>query len=142
MIIDVILDTCDLSPNQALVLHDLTTGRKSRVDATTTRSGALGQTSSSINVVLERWSLSLLPAPPAEPPELPGLYKQGIVLFRALFALLRSLPSYNLAKRLRSRTGGTGMGGLKVALRLASSNCAEEPLPEPRLAEQARTLKS
>ena len=120
MLVDVILDTSELSANQAVVLHDAT-GRRTRVDIKSHTSSP----PTSRNIVLERWSLSLLPAPPAEPPELPGLYKQGIVTFRALYSLLRTLPSYPLSKKLRSRTGGTGMGGLKVALRIASSTSGE-----------------
>lgn len=120
MLVDVILDTSELSANQAVVLHGAN-GRRTRVDIKSHTSSP----PTSRNIVLERWSLSLLPAPPAEPPELPGLYKQGIVTFRALYALLRTLPSYPLSKKLRSRTGGTGMGGLKVALRIASSTSGE-----------------
>jgi hypothetical protein len=125
MILDVLLDVCELDPNQATVLYEAS-GVRHRVE------------SAQRNVLLERWALTLLPAPPAAPPELPALYKQGIILFRALYALIRALPAYQLSRRLSKRKGGTGTG-LKVGCRMStglndglSSEDDEARLPGPK----------
>ncbi|KAL8279473.1 hypothetical protein RQP46_008035 [Phenoliferia psychrophenolica] len=98
MVLDIILDTCGMTPNQVLVLSDQR-GRRVRVDSspsppTSTSSPApsSGVRSPRItrpNVILERWTLSLVaPFQPTPAPELPSVYKQAIVLFRTLFTLI------------------------------------------------------
>lgn len=146
MILDIVLDTCAMAPNQVLVLADRR-GKRVRVDANGSAAAGTGGHAppagirsprvSRTRVVLERWRIDFVPSsvsssfsPPAtssgsfsagEPAqqaqalgtELPAVYKQAVVLFRALYTLVRTLPSWQLHRRLarRGRVGGA-MGGL------------------------------
>ncbi|KAH9849313.1 autophagy-related protein 13-domain-containing protein [Lenzites betulinus] len=47
------------------------------------------------------------------------MYKHGIPLFRSIFTLLRVLPAWKLARRLRRRVGG-GRSGFSIQLRVDS----------------------
>ncbi|BGP40561.1 autophagy protein 13 [Rhodotorula kratochvilovae] len=138
MVLDVILDTSDLTPNQVLVLSDQRgkrlrvpvparaptppgPGRASPLPRSGGRSplpGARGGPSSAPSVVLERWVLSLRPtatgASSASAAELPTVYKHAILHFRALFTLVRALPAYALHRKLARRRAG----GLKVGVRM------------------------
>lgn len=82
------------------------------------------------NIVLERWTLSVRPPRPPGPLELPTVYKHCIIvsytlfsfllqylqtqltalttciqLFRALYTLVRTLPIFELHRKLKRRTG-------------------------------------
>ena len=46
------------------------------------------------------------------------MYKYGIPLFRSIFTLLRILPSWRLARRLRRRVGGNRNGNFSILLRV------------------------
>ena len=46
------------------------------------------------------------------------MYKHGIPLFRSIFTLLRVLPSWKLARRLRRRVGGNRNGNFSIQLRV------------------------
>ncbi|KAI0916135.1 hypothetical protein AcW1_010009 [Taiwanofungus camphoratus] len=50
------------------------------------------------------------------------MYKHGIPLFRSIFTLLRILPSWKLARRLRRRTGGTRNGSFNIQLHVQSTD--------------------
>lgn len=115
MVLDIVLDTADLTPNQVLVLSTPTCQRI-RVDGHP--SGIASPRVQRTNVVLERWTLQLVPPFPAVPPELPSVYKQAIILFRSLYTLVRALPAWGLHRRLvRRRAGGNG-GGLRIIGRM------------------------
>lgn len=139
MVLDIILDTCSMTPNQVLVLSDQR-GRRVRVDSTTSASpppsglghsgpsnlsagGSSGVRSPRLtrpNVLLERWTLTLVPPfSPSAPPELPSVYKQAIVLFRTLYTLMRTLPAWGLYRRLARRKAGVGGAGLQIGCRMS-----------------------
>ena len=46
------------------------------------------------------------------------MYKHGIPLFRSIFTLLRVLPAWKLARRLRRRVGGSRNGNFSIQLRV------------------------
>ncbi|KAI1798162.1 autophagy-related protein 13-domain-containing protein [Ganoderma leucocontextum] len=46
------------------------------------------------------------------------MYKHGIPLFRSIFTLLRVLPAWKLARRLRRRVGGNRNGNFSIQLRV------------------------
>ncbi|KAI0646348.1 autophagy-related protein 13-domain-containing protein [Trametes meyenii] len=48
------------------------------------------------------------------------IYKHGIPLFRSIFTLLRVLPAWKLARRLRRRVGGGRNGNFSIQLRVDS----------------------
>lgn len=108
---DILLDVSDLNANQALVLHKDHT--RLRVEQPTH------------NIVLESWHLDLLAPTPASVAassslELPLVYKQGILLFRALVAATRALPAYKLSRQLHKGKQGLS-SGLRIGCRLHQS---------------------
>jgi hypothetical protein len=145
MVIDVVLDVSDLSANQVLVLNEAN-GRRSRVRTTpaglsslTNRAPASlgpprgpngGRSPQRANLLLERWTVDLSPPEPSTAPELPGVYKQCISLFRALYSLARALPTHALHRLLRRR-GGAG-NGLKIGCRMSTG---EEETEASRVGE-------
>ncbi|GJN90926.1 hypothetical protein Rhopal_003940-T1 [Rhodotorula paludigena] len=143
MTLDVLLSTSDLTPNQALVLSN-ERGKRTRVSSPRTAAGGAtgpsayaGRASpassggalrsplaraadassahpSAPPVVLERWTLALVPAERtgAGETELPTVYKRAIGHFRALYQLVRVLPAYALHRKLARRRGsGAGAAG-------------------------------
>ncbi|KAF9185532.1 autophagy protein 13, partial [Haplosporangium sp. Z 767] len=105
MLVELFLDTSELSPNQMLVLMD-ENNRKNKVDissASSTSTTPLGQSRPRRNIILESWSLSLSNTPPDPVPEPPVVYKKSIIFFRSLFAYMRLLPAYQLYRRLRKQ---------------------------------------
>jgi hypothetical protein len=123
LVLDIILDTSEIAPTKTLVLTD-SRGRALRVGA--------GRRSP--NILLERWSIDLKPPAPPNPPPLPGVYKQCIILFRALYALVQALPTSDLFRRLRRRTGGLG-NGLKIGCRISAGDPPADAYNEMGLAE-------
>ncbi|TFK80497.1 hypothetical protein K466DRAFT_503784 [Polyporus arcularius HHB13444] len=73
-------------------------------------------------IVLESWTLEYSPHSHSQPHSqdvAPStMYKYGIPLFRSLFTLLRVLPSWKLARRLRRRVGGNRGGNFSIQLRV------------------------
>ncbi|KAK4704832.1 autophagy-related protein 13, partial [Phenoliferia sp. Uapishka_3] len=138
MILDIILDTCGMTPNQVLVLSD-NRGRRFRVDSSPMSSSPGPQSPSGIgssgvrspritrpNVILERWTLSLVPPyNPTSSPELPSVYKAAIILFRTLFTLVRTLPAWGLYRRLARRKAGVGGAGLQIGCRMSMGEESE-----------------
>ncbi|GAA5912327.1 hypothetical protein JCM5296_006835 [Sporobolomyces johnsonii] len=159
LVLSILLDVSDLTPNQVLVFSDQR-GRRVRVDPAlagspsassagpspglrSPRSGAAGSAGGgghgqAPTVVLERWVLTLDPpsaspsassslsssssSPPGpSPSELPSVYKHSILHFRALYTLVRTLPAWALHRKLSRRRPGVGGSGLKIGVRLATS---------------------
>lgn len=90
MIVEIILDVSDISPNQVLVLNNTREGKRFRVDLSgrgrTTHlhnpTGTIEGSPKKCNIVLERWTLSLRPPVPSgsAPLELPTVYKHCIIV--------------------------------------------------------------
>lgn len=88
MVIEIILDVSDISPNQVLVLNNTKDGKRFRVDLSgkgrTTHlhnpTGTIEGSPKKCNIVLERWTLSMRPPPPPGPLELPTVYKHCIIV--------------------------------------------------------------
>ncbi|KAI0777721.1 autophagy-related protein 13-domain-containing protein [Trametes elegans] len=77
------------------------------------------------HIVLESWNLEFSPNRPGShgaddrvdvAPS--TIYKHGIPLFRSIFTLLRVLPAWKLARRLRRRVGGARNGNFSIQLRV------------------------
>ena len=132
MVLDIILDTSDMTPTQVLVLSDQR-GRRARVDigggpGIVSQPSAPGirspQAPKRSNLILETWTLSLDTTLPTQSPELPSVYKHAIILFRSLYTLARTLPAWGLYRRLtRGRgagAGGNGRRGLHIGCRMSS----------------------
>lgn len=118
LVVEVVLQTRDLTPNQSLVLLG-GNGQRWNVD------GGNGKKKlSSAEIVLERWTVDWEPTI-ADATELPVIYKKSIVVFRSLFTLSRLLPAWKLRKRLaKSKLIGNS---LKVTCRVGSSQSGLPP---------------
>ncbi|TIB63325.1 hypothetical protein E3P78_01890 [Wallemia ichthyophaga] len=108
MVVEFILDSSDIPPNQACLFVDNQNKRNTVQES----------------VVLERWTLQLTGSGSASgtQEELPVVYKRSIVLFRALYTLLRLLPLYGLIRRLRR----CHSRGLNIGCRLSAEKGASE----------------
>ncbi|KAF9899792.1 autophagy protein 13 [Linnemannia zychae] len=127
MLVELFLDTSELSTNQVLVLLD-ENNRKSRVDHSGTglhsaASTPLGQGKNRRNIILESWSLNLSNTPPDPVPEPPVVYKKSIIFFRSLFAYMRLLPAYQLYRRLKKQNHP-----LKIGFRVNRGQSPEESM--------------
>ncbi|CDO75852.1 hypothetical protein BN946_scf184833.g3 [Trametes cinnabarina] len=75
-------------------------------------------------IVLESWTLDFTPNPHGSDDHVDvapsTMYKHGIPLFRSIFTLLRVLPAWKLARRLRRRVGGGRNGNFSIQLRVDS----------------------
>ena len=82
-------------------------------------------------IVLEAWSLAFAPHAPSydhTPDVQPStMYKYGIPLFRSIFTLLRVLPAWKLARRLRRRVGGNRNGNFSIRLRVDGADDGLNP---------------
>ncbi|KAI1316260.1 autophagy protein 13 [Mortierella claussenii] len=125
MLVELLLDTSELSQNQMLVLVD-ENNRKNRVDLTGSNSVAstpMGPGRARRNIILESWSLTLSNTPPDPVPEPPVVYKKSIIFFRSLFAYMRLLPAYQLYRRLRKQNYP-----LKIGFRVSRGHSPEESM--------------
>ncbi|KAF9401908.1 autophagy protein 13 [Mortierella sp. AD011] len=125
MLVELLLDTSELSPNQMLVLVD-DNNRKNKIDITgpsSTASTPLGQGRTKRNIILESWSLTLSNNPPDPAPEPPVVYKKSIIFFRSLFAYMRLLPAYQLYRRLRKQNYP-----LKIGFRVSRGHTPDESI--------------
>ncbi|KAG0365671.1 autophagy protein 13 [Mortierella sp. AD032] len=127
MLVELFLDTSELSSNQVLVLLD-ENNRKSRVDLSGTglhsvASTPLGQGRIRRNIILESWSLNLSNTPPDPVPEPPVVYKKSIIFFRSLFAYMRLLPAYRLHRRLKEQNHP-----LRIGFRVSRGHGPEESM--------------
>lgn len=124
MIIEIYIDTEELTNNQSLVIID-EHGRRWDVEDTLNSSpssstGGRNQSARS-EVVLERWQIRL-----GEPPEeiptdlaqvLPRTYKNSIVLYRSLFTFAKLLPAWKLSKKLSKPRSAHSPPRLKYRIR-------------------------
>ncbi|KAG0268842.1 autophagy protein 13, partial [Linnemannia exigua] len=127
MLVELFLDTSELSSNQVLVLLD-ENNRKSRIDLSGTglhsaASTPLGQGRIRRNIILESWSLNLSNTPPDPVPEPPVVYKKSIIFFRSLFAYMRLLPAYQLYRRLKKQNHP-----LRIGFRVCRGHGPEESM--------------
>ncbi|KAF8955899.1 autophagy protein 13, partial [Entomortierella lignicola] len=125
MLVELFLDTSELSSNQMLVLMD-DNNRKNKVDITgpsSVSSTPLGQGRARKNIILESWSLTLSNSPPDPVPEPPVVYKKSIIFFRSLFAYMRLLPAYQLYRRLRKQEYP-----LKIGFRVSRGHSPDESI--------------
>ncbi|KAF9211539.1 autophagy protein 13 [Podila verticillata] len=128
MLVELMLDTSELSHNQMLVLVD-ENNRKSRVDVGSSMASTPGQPRTRRNIILESWSLTLSNTPPDPVPEPPVVYKKSIIFFRSLFAYMRLLPAYQLYRRLRKQNHS-----LKIGFRVSRGQTPEDSmLQEPEI---------
>ncbi|KAK5696633.1 autophagy protein 13 [Elasticomyces elasticus] len=132
LVIEVYIDTANLSQNQALVIADETGKRWDVADAL----AGSGQSSPRptnrqggkfCEVVLERWTIELgdwsQDTAAGRHEQLPNVYKKGVVLFRSLYTFLRFLPAWKLYRRL-GRHPVNGGGGLRVKYRIKQGGLA------------------
>ncbi|THU80680.1 hypothetical protein K435DRAFT_695207 [Dendrothele bispora CBS 962.96] len=136
--IQVLLTIPDLNTNQVLAYlpdSSSSTSTRNRVQPTPK------------HVLLEKWVLEFTPrnathrtrdrdrdgregaeeasGPAGSSVALSTIYKHGIPLFRSLFSLLRILPAWKVAKRLKRRgLGGGPANGMSVVLRVADPTSA------------------
>ncbi|PPQ78451.1 hypothetical protein CVT25_011846 [Psilocybe cyanescens] len=84
-------------------------------------------------ILLETWTLGMnLHRPGRQQGDantdvaLPIIYKQGIILFRSVFSLLRVLPAWKFYKRLKRKVGGVNRNGhLGIRLRVRPNGESE-----------------
>jgi autophagy-related protein 13 len=107
MVIEMFIDTQDLTNNQSLIIID-DQGRRRDVEealnkSTSSSGGARGQ-SARPEVILERWIVKLGDSPRELPQDLtkilPRTYKDTVVLFRALYSCSRLIPAWRFGKRV------------------------------------------
>src|SRR5271156_220431 len=111
LILEVTLDTRDLTPQQTLILVSSTTGKRLAIDSPSNR-WLRGS-----EIVLEQWRIDLLTPPKQGAPDLPVVYKKAVVLFRRVYTEARLLPVWRLKKRLaKVKLTNT----LKLKVRVAS----------------------
>jgi autophagy-related protein 13 len=94
LILEVSLDTHELTPQQTLILVSSQTGQRHTVETPSNR-WLRGS-----EIVLERWYIELVTPPKPGAPDLPVVYKKAVVLFRRVFTEARLLPVWRLKKRL------------------------------------------
>ncbi|GJJ69297.1 autophagy-related protein 13 [Entomortierella parvispora] len=124
MLVELLLDTSELAPNQMLMLVDESNRRKRvEIGPSSTATTPLGQSRSRRNIILESWSLTQSNTPPDPAPEPPVVYKKSIIFFRSLYAYMRLLPAYQLYKRLRKQNLP-----LKIGFRVSRGQPPEESM--------------
>ena len=124
LILEVTLDTHDLTPQQTLILVSSQLGQRYTVETPSNR-WLRGS-----EIVLEKWRIGLITPPKLGAPDLPVVYKKAVVLFRRVFSEARLLPVWKLKKRLgkvklnnslklRVRIANTETGGSRDSGRIA-----------------------
>ncbi|PCH37077.1 hypothetical protein WOLCODRAFT_140700 [Wolfiporia cocos MD-104 SS10] len=112
----VLLCIPELANNQVLVYHSPDSSRI-RIDPTPEF------------ILLESWNIVFAPyhAQPRNVPDVTpaAIYKHGITMFRSIFTLLRLLPAWKLARRLRRRSAGGRNANFSIKLRVQTNdeNC-------------------
>ena len=111
MILETYVEMKDLSNNQSMVVYDDQGTRWDVEEALNTSpdssSGGNGETKKP-ELTLERWQIKL-GRPMLDIPNdlgiiLPRIYKNSIVLFRALYVYSKLLPAWKISKRVKSRS--------------------------------------
>lgn len=128
MVIEIYIDTEELTNNQSLVIID-EQGRRWDVEEalnTSPSSSAGGSNESTrTEIILERWEIqlgeNLLEIPKDLGQILPRTYKNSIVLFRSLFTYAKLLPAWKLSKKLSKPRSAHSPPKLKYRIREESS---------------------
>ena len=128
LVIEIYLDVAELGRNQTLVISD---DRGTKWDVCkalgTSRSSTSSKTKAkSTQIVLERWKLQLKQHGIAGEPELLAstVYKHSLVMFRALYTHLRSLPAWRLGRRIAKEPAS--LVSLKPAYRIVPDSVRHE----------------
>lgn len=140
MIIEIYIDTEELTNNQSLVIIDEQGKRWDVEDAlnSSPSSSTGGQNQLALSeVVLERWQVRL-EEPLDELPNdlaqiLPRTYKNSIVLYRSLFTTAKLLPAWKLSKKLSKPRSAHSPPRLKYRIRA-------EPYPPTTRKDDPLTL--
>lgn len=107
MVIEIYVDTEELTNNQSLVIIDEKGKRwdvEEALNSSPSSSAGGGNQTAGTEIILERWQIQL-GEPPTEYPSdlgqiLPRSYKNMIVLFRSLYTYAKLLPTSKLSKKL------------------------------------------
>lgn len=107
MVIEIYIDTEELTNNQSLVIIDEKGKRwdvEEALNSSPSSSAGGGNQTADTEIILERWQIQL-GEPPMEFPSdlgqiLPRSYKNMIVLFRSLYTYAKLLPTSKLSKKL------------------------------------------
>ncbi|KAI9691022.1 MAG: autophagy protein 13 [Bathelium mastoideum] len=118
LIIEIFLDTSDLTGNQTLSITDEHGKRWDACEASKQSEDSSGRSSSSrgargTQIVLERWKLDLgdsVSSPAVEMTDsLPNIYKKSVVLFRSLYTYARLLPAWKYQRRMARKPASHNM---------------------------------
>ena len=110
LVIEIFLDTVELTRNQSLVIVDDNGKRHGVADGLKASSPSdiefSLQGAKSGKIILERWTIEVGNSATAEEVNdaLPNVYKKAVVLFRSLYTTARFLPSWKLYKRTAKQT--------------------------------------
>ena len=110
LVIEIFLDTVELTQNQSLVIVDDNGKRHGVADGLRASSPSdieySLQGAKSGKIILERWTIEVGGSVAAEDMNdaLPNVYKKAVVLFRSLYTTARLLPSWKLYKRTAKQT--------------------------------------
>ncbi|KAK0249302.1 autophagy protein 13 [Friedmanniomyces endolithicus] len=131
LVVEVYVDTANLSQNQALVIADESGKRWDVADALAGSAHSSPRPTNKqggkfCEVVLERWTVEVgdsdEESATGRTEQLPNVYKKGVVLFRSLYTFLRFLPTWKLYRRL-GRHPANG-GSLRVKYRVKQGGLA------------------
>ena len=131
MIIEIYIDTEELTNNQSLAIVD-DAGKGCDVGEAlkmaTSSAGGSRKDGSKPQIILERWHIELGDTAKEYPKDLgtilPRIYKNSIVLFRSLYTYAKLLPTWKLGRRLSKSRASHGIPKLKYRI----INCAS-PMP-------------
>lgn len=138
MIIELYIDTQDLTNSQSLVIID-SQGRQWDVEEALNKSshssaGGSGR-SSRPEVVIERWVVELGRPSGDNPQDVntnnPRIYKNTVVLFRSLYSVSRLLPAWKIGKR-PSKTGSASKSP-KIKHRITQGPQSEQEIKNDQL---------
>ncbi|GHJ85175.1 hypothetical protein NliqN6_1577 [Naganishia liquefaciens] len=142
LLISITLDTTSIPTGQRLHWRNASTGERIalRVDASGKGKSRRDDDDDDVprGIVLERWSLRVLPPPQPVPPLMTSSssYRAGIAHFRAMQPFVQQLPAQILADRLRS-----GQTGLKIGIRVSSADLADA-MDDEEMGAAYRSLES
>ena len=139
MIVELLIDTQDLTNNQSLVIID-EQGRQWDVEEALNKSSSSSAGGSSQSsrpeVVIERWTVQLGQSPREVPQDMstnnPRIYKNAVVLFRSLYSVSRLLPAWKIGKR-PSKTGSASKVP-KIRYRITQGPQSEQEFENDQLA--------
>ncbi|KAL9066449.1 MAG: hypothetical protein Q9157_007140 [Trypethelium eluteriae] len=125
LIIEIFIDTSDLTGNQTLSITDEHGKRWDACEALKQSEHSSGRYASrggkEAQIVLERWKLELGDAsslPTTEMTDsLPNIYKKSVVLFRSLYTYSRLLPAWKYQRRMARKPASHNMVRLNYRIR-------------------------